>query len=178
MPKSLKTPSSVWSAVFRRIVMQVENDPSVKRVVGVDNLRSWKGVPGDKNDFMPTSNAPVVRLTPQPRNVDWYSPDTQSGVLWVQVELAVQSLCIDDVADLWDILVNAIRPGALTSTVRSFPQSLVALGAETGEIVFSDPAMDPRPDASEEGLFFAVGHFHLKLLRSAQSLNRTPWSTP
>jgi len=163
--KSLKTPTSVWTAVFRRIIQQLENDPNVKRVVGLDNLRSWKGVPGDKNEFAPTSNAPVVRLTPQPRNVDWYSPDMQSGDLWVQVELAVQSLCIDDVADLWDILVNAIRPGAIDSTGGSFAQDLVTLGAETGEIVFSDPAFDPQPQASDDGLFFAAGHFRLRLLR-------------
>ena len=116
MSKSLKTPSSVWSKVFRRIVLQLENDPFVKRVVG-DNLRSWKGVPGDKAPFEPKANAPVVRLTPQPRNVDWYSPDMQCGDLWVQVELGVQSLCIDDMADLWDILVNAIT----ASGPRSIP---------------------------------------------------------
>ena len=55
MAKSLKTPTSVWTAVFRRIVQQLENDPTIKRVVGLDNLRSWKGVPGDKNEFVPTS---------------------------------------------------------------------------------------------------------------------------
>jgi hypothetical protein len=166
MAKSLKTPTSVWTAVFRRIIQQLENDPNVRRAVGLHNLRSWKGVPGDKNEFAPTSNAPVVRLTPQPRNVDWYSPDMQSGDLWVQVELAVQSLCIDDVADLWDILVNAIRPGALDSTGGLFAQDLVTLGAESGEIVFSDPAFDPKPQASDDGFFFAAGHFRLRLLRS------------
>ena len=165
MSKSLKTPTSVWTAVFRRIVQQLENDPNVKRVVG-DNLRSWKGVPGDKTPFEPKANAPVVRRTPQPRSVDWYSPDMQSGDLWVQVELGVQSLCIDDMADLWDILVNAIRPGAVDSLGNPFALDLVALGAETGEIVFSDPAFDPKPFAEPEGYFYAAGHFRLKLLRA------------
>jgi hypothetical protein len=166
MAKSLKTPTSVWTAVFRRIIQQLKNDTAIKRVVGLDHLRSWEGVPADKSEFVPTSNAPVVRLTPQPRNVDWYSPDMQSGELWVQVELAVQTLCIDDVADLWDIVVNAIRPGALNATGGPFVQDLVAAGAETGEIVFSDPAFDPQPQASDDGFFFAAGHFRLRLLRS------------
>jgi hypothetical protein len=165
MAKSLKTPTSVWTRVFRRIVQQLENDPNIRRVVGPDNLRSWKGVPGDKAPFEPTSTAPVVRLTPQPQNVDWYSPDTQAGQLFVQVELGVQGLCIDDIADLWDIFVNAIRPGALNLIGGPFAQDLVDLGAETGEIVFSDPAFSPQPFAETEGNFFAAGHFRLKLLR-------------
>jgi hypothetical protein len=167
MPKSLKTPSSVWTLVFRRIVQQLENDASIKRVVGQQNVRSWKGVPGDKAPFAPTPGAPVVRLTPNPRNVDWYSPDLTVGTLYVRVELAVQSLSIDDVADLWDIVVQALQPGgpAVPSSGVSFAQDLVALGAETGEIVCSDPALDPQPEASDEGLFLAAGAFRLRIMR-------------
>jgi hypothetical protein len=161
VPKSLKTNPSVWSRVFRRIVQQLEQDPDVRRVVGLDNLRSWKGVPGDKSPFVPTATAPVVRLTPQPDHVHWYSPDAQSGSLMVHVEIAVQSLCIDDPIDLWETLVQAVRPGNGT-----FAQDLVDLGAETGEIVFTDPATDPRPAEKPEGLFFAAGQFALAILRS------------
>jgi hypothetical protein len=165
MAKSLKTPTSVWTAVFRGIVRQLENDPDIKRVIGLVNLRSWKGVAGDKAPFVPTSSAPVARLTPQPRNVDWYSADSQLGYLHVDVELAVQTLCIDDVADLWDIVVNAIRPGARNATGGPFTQDLVAVGAETGEIVFNDPAFlaDIKGD---EGFFFATGQFRLRIPRS------------
>ena len=160
MPKSLKTNPSSWTRVFRRIVQQLETDPDVRRVVGVDRLRSWKGVPGDKAPFMPSTGAPVVRLTPQPRNVDWYSPDSQAGTLTIVVEIAVMSLCIDDVADLWDLVVQSLRPGD-----GGLARELVSLGAETGEITFSDPAFDPRPDAEPEGLFQATGRFQIKILR-------------
>jgi hypothetical protein len=166
VPKSLKTPQSVWTKVFRRIVQQLESDANIRRVVGIDNLRSWKGVPGDKAPFEPTNSSPLVRLTPQPKDVDWYSPNTQAGMLWVGVELAIQSLCVDDIADLWDILVNAIRPGAADAQGTSFALDLVNLGAETGEIVFSDPAIDARMEGSAEGYFFAVGHFRLRIIRS------------
>jgi hypothetical protein len=161
VPKSLKTNSSGWTKVFRRIVQQMETDPDFRRVVGVDRLRSWKGVPGDKAPFLPATGAPVVRLSPQPRNVDWHSPDTQAGTLVVVVEIAVISLCIDDIADLWDLIVQALRPGNGT-----LAQDLVSLGAETGEIVFSDPAFDPKPDAEPEGMFLASGRFSLRVLRS------------
>jgi hypothetical protein len=150
MSKSLKT--------------QLEIDPIVKRVVG-PNLRSWKGVQVDKAPFEPTSDAPVVRLTPQPRNVNWYSPDSQIGELHVDVELAVQTLSIDDVADLWDILVNALRPNAPSSMNCAFWQDLIPLGAETGEIVFSDPAFVAKID-QDEGFFLATGQFRLRVLRT------------
>jgi hypothetical protein len=167
MPKSLKTPSSVWSLIFRRIVQQVENDANIKRVVGLANVRSWKGVPADKSPFEPSSSAPVIRLTPNPMHVDWYSPDAQAGELYVLVELAVQSLSIDDVADLWDIVVQALQPGgaAVSPGTVCFSQDLVALGAETGEIVFSDPAFDAKPEDSAEGWFLAIGRFRLRVLR-------------
>jgi hypothetical protein len=165
MPKALKTNTSVWSAVFRRIVQQLEADPDILRVIGKDNLRSWKGVPGDRNPFEPSAGKPVVRLTPQPAGVDWYSPDAQLGTLNVLVEIAVQSLCVDDVADLWETLVQPIRPGASDPQNNSFALDLVALGAETGEIVFSDPAFDPKPWDSPEGVFLAAGRFHLRIVR-------------
>jgi hypothetical protein len=167
MPKSLKTNPSVWTRVFRRIVQQLENDPDVKRVVGLANLRSWKGIPGDKAPFEPLQNAPIVRLTPNPANVDWYSPDMQAGTLWVLVELAIPSLCVDDVSDLWDVIVHALLPGGPSvGGGTSFQFDLVGFGAETGEIVFSDPAFDPKPAHEPEGVFLAEGKMHLRLLRT------------
>jgi hypothetical protein len=170
MPKSLKTNASVWTKVFRRIVQQLENDANVKRFVGrAGNLRSWKGEPGDKAPFAPSQNAPVVRLTPNPAAVDWYSPDMQAGTLWVLVEMAVPSLCVDDVSDLWDTIVNALVPGGPSvGGGASFALDLAGLGAETGEIVFSDPAVNPKPFEEPEGVFFAEGKVHLRILRTVE----------
>jgi hypothetical protein len=151
MPKTLKTNASVWTKVFRRIVQQVETDADIRRVVGLDNIRSWKGVAGDKNKFVPSTGMPIVRLTPEPTNVDWYSADKQAGTLVVHLEVAISTLCIDDVA------------GA------PFYFDLVALGAETGEIVFDNPAFDPTPSDDPEGTFCARGSFRLKVLRSVLS---------
>jgi hypothetical protein len=164
MPKALKTNASVWTKVFRRIVLQVETNSEVRRVIGTE-IRSWKGVLADKAPFEPQGARPVVRLTPQPRDVTWYSPDTQAGTLGVLVELAVPSLCIDDVSDLWDLICSACSPGSVDGQGNSFPLDLIACGAETGEIVFSNPAFDPKPDAQPEGWFFAIGRFELRILR-------------
>lgn len=162
MPKSLSTSQSVWTKVFRRIVSQLESNAEFRRVVGRDNLRTWSGnTVIDRAPFEPTSGAPIVRLTPQPGAVQWYSPELQSGILRVHVELGVQSLCVDDVADLWDLIVQSLRPGDAM-----FTGDLVDMGAETGLIVFSDPAFDPQPQAEPVGYFFARGFFNLTLLRS------------
>ena len=74
----------------------------------------------------------------------------------MRVELAIATLCVDDVADLWDLIGWALRPGN-----DGFGQALIAAGAETGEIVFSDPAATPNPDSEPEGTFIAVGSFDL-----------------
>ena len=52
----------------------------------------------------------------------------------------MQSLCCDDPIDLWQVLCTALFANgpALAGGVQ-FSQDLIALGAETGEIVFSDP---------------------------------------
>lgn len=160
MPRTLKTKQSVWTGVFRRIAQQLKSDPDFNRVVGKDRLRSWEGVPGDKTPFVPATGAPVVRLTPQPAGVDWYSADSQAGTLNVLVEIAVASLSIDDVLDLWDLIVQALRPGNGTWSL-----DLVALGAETGEIVFGDPAFDAQPAAEPDGIFLASGRFSLRVVR-------------
>lgn len=161
MPKTLKTNDCVWTQVFRRIVRQVELDAEIRRVVGGDRIRSWKGVPADKSPLVPATGAPLMRLTPNPSGVDWYSPDSQAGTLSVQVEIYVASLCIDDVANLWDLVVVACSP-----CQPGFAQALIAAGAETGEIVFGDPAFDPRPDVEPEGYFAATGRLRLTVIRS------------
>jgi hypothetical protein len=159
MPRTLPVPQCVWTKVFRRIVAELERDPELKSVLG-DRLRSWKGVPGDKSPFVPTAGRPVVRLTPNPAGVDWYSPDMHSGTLFVRVEIAVESTCIDDVMDLWDRIVTALTPAD-----RQLCLDLIELGSETGEIVCDSPAFDPRPEATPEGRFSAQGRFHLEIVR-------------
>ena len=160
MPKKLHTPTSIWTAVYRRIVGELERDSRLKSVLGRDGLRSWAGVPCDLNPFVPALDRPLVRLTPTPLGVDWYSPDLHSGTLYVHVELAVASLCIDDVADLWDLIVEALTPAD-----NALCLALVELGAETGEIVCDAPPFDPRPEAKPTGYFLAVGRFHLTVNR-------------
>lgn len=170
MPKATRTPQSVWTNVFRRIVQQVKNDPEVKRTFG-GRIRSWEGTTTDKDPFTPSLGQPILRLTPQPSGVDWYSEDAQYGTLNVRVEIAVSSLCVDDAVDLWDLLVSALRPGGPTVGTDNpdFAQDLVNLGAETGELTFASPAFNPNTDADSSGYFFATGGFYVRCIRSIMS---------
>ena len=166
MPKTLKTPTSVWTAVFRCIVQQLENDPTVKRVIGLQNLRFMEGHPRRQVPDGADQLGPRRAADARAASVEWYSEAAQAGWLHVDVEMALSTLCIDDLADLWDILVNALRPGAADSKGNSFAGDLVALGAETGTILFSDPGMAvPPPGDWPEGFMFGRGSFTLRVIR-------------
>lgn len=162
---ALKTKTYPWVAVFRLITDQAEADPDLSRVLG-PRLRSWKGTEDDKLPLTATEDGPVMRFTPRPRAVARYDPLTEYGPLDVLVELSVLSLAIDDVLNLWGTLCDA-----LTFRDEAWRQALVAAGAETGEIAFTDPAYDPRPDAQPLGVFNAAGVFTLTVLRSIQVPN-------
>lgn len=168
MGKTYRTPSSCWSLIFRRIIQQLETDPKINAVIGKGNIRSWKGEESDSQAFQPNDKTPSLRLTPQPKGVDWYDPSSQSGTLVILVEIACQSLCIDDPIDLYDMLVTSLSPSgrALTSGV-DFSQDLInpPLYAETGEIVFADPAFDPKPAAEPVGYMYAFGRCWLRVIR-------------
>lgn len=159
MPKTIKGPTSVYSQVFRRIVKQLETDSRFRSAVG--DLRSWRGQPNDAAPLTPSAGRPIVRLTPRPQQGAWYSPDTQVVSLIIHVEFAIASYAVEDVLDLWDLLEAALRPG-----VGTLAQDLVALGAETGEILFSDPAYDHKREEKAQAYWDAIGQFKLDVLRS------------
>jgi hypothetical protein len=159
VPKTLKGPSSVYSHVFRRITKQLESDAKFRSAVS--DLRSWKGQPSDSAPLTPSTGKPIVRLTPRPQAGTWYSPDTQESTLVVDVEMVIASYSVEDVLDLWDELVMALRPGNGT-----LAQDLVALGAETGEILFSAPAYDHKREQKDSAYWDATGQFQLHVLRT------------
>jgi hypothetical protein len=157
--KTLKGPSSVYSLVYRRIVKQLRTDGRFKTAVA--DLRTWDGSASDANPMVASTGKPTVRLTPVPQSGQWYSADTQMSTLAVHVEMVIASYSVEDVLDLWDELVQALRPGNGT-----LANDLVALGAETGEIVFSDPSYDHNREKKDSPYWDAVGQFKVDVLRS------------
>jgi hypothetical protein len=163
MPKTLATRPSVWTAVYRRIVRQLTTDPALKNLSV--QWRTYDGNPNDRQPLTPTFGKPIVRLTPKPRSVDWYSPDLQRGWLDVECEIAVATESADDPIDLHDYIVQAVRPGATDSQGNPFALDLAALGAETGEIIFHAPAFADSPAGQPSGILIAVGVFTLAIMR-------------
>lgn len=159
MAKTLKGPSSVYSLVYRRIVKQLRTDARFRTAVA--DLRVWDGSSSDSAPMAASTGKPTVRLTPVPQMGAWYSADTQVSTLVVHVEMVIASYCVEDVLDLWDELVNALRPGNGTLAA-----DLVALGAETGEVVFSDPSYDHNREKKDSPYWDAIGQFKLDVLRS------------
>ena len=158
MAKTLKGPSSVYSLVYRRIVKQLRTDSKFRSAVA--DLRVWDGSPSDGAPLTASTGKPMVRLTPVPQSGQWYSADTQSSTLCVHVELVIASYCVEDVLDLWDQLVEALEPDA------AFAADLVALGAETGEVLFSDPSYDHNREKKDSPYWDAIGQFKINVLRS------------
>lgn len=164
MPKTLDINDCVWTAIFRAIVRQVTTNKPVLAVVSADRIRSWEGKPTDPTPLVPVQGRPMIRLTPSPRSVAAFSPDTQEGFLDVVVELAVLTYCVDDPINLWFLLTTALKPNALDALGNTVRQNLVNAGAETGEILFSDPAVDTSIGSEPGNIMVAVGKFSLAVL--------------
>ncbi len=161
--KTLKINDCVWTVVFRAIVSHLERDREFARVVGKERLASWKGLPGDQTPDAPSVGRPIVRLTPMPSGVDWFTPDSQSGMLSVLVELDIATMCVDDCANLWNLISDALQPGTLEGTTK-FSTILVNAGCETGEILFSNPGFMIKAGADAEGYFATQGTFQVRII--------------
>lgn len=159
-------PSSCWTRVFRQIVIQLKNNSDISSAFGA-RMRTWDGSDIDATPFVPGTGAPILRLTPQPKDVNWYSEGAQWGTLNIMVEIAVQSLNIDNLVDLYDLLVSALLPDGPSSVLGNpnFRMDLVQQGAENGEIVFAEPAFDPRPAKQPVFVFLAFGRMYIKVIR-------------
>lgn len=168
MPKTLATSPSPWSAVFRAIVKQITANKPILAVVGsADRIKSWTGLATDAAPLAPTQARPMIRLTPAPRSVEWYSPDSQKGWLDVIVEIAVLTYCVDDPIDVWDLFIGAVGPGVLNIKGTPFALDLTEAGAETGEVIFSDPAVDTSIGSLPDGnIMVATGKFTVAVLRA------------
>lgn len=158
--KTINTVASNFTKVFRRIVAQLHHDNRFRGVIG-GGLRSWDGSDVDRQLATPSLGKPIVRLTPIPTGVTWLDESSQVGTLGVRVEIFVAGTCIDDVIDLWDAIVTALRPADDVFTL-----ALKGLGAETGEILFANPAVDAKPEKQPAGELLGTGLFQLAVYRS------------
>lgn len=167
MPSKLALPDSPRTAVFRLIEKTLRKDPTLHRVLSKDSQwKTWDGSPANKLPFGKTPS-PTIRLTPAAGADEWYSPSAIFEPLIVHVELEVEGLNVDDMANLWWAIVRALYPPnplALSpSPAQAFMNALQGAGASTGMIDFTQPAFArvEEDEGGDDGRLYA--HAQLKV---------------
>jgi hypothetical protein len=153
--RSLDLPMSPRAAVFRAMEQIVRTNPVFGRVVKPDNFRTWQGHPRDSKPF-DQSNTPAMRWTPMNTGEQFRTPELISGDLLINCEIIVRGTCCDDLTNFWWMLAKCFYPGSGGN--QPIIQTLVAAGARSGLVFFTQPAFDPGPD----GVFLA-GQGQLKI---------------
>lgn len=154
MATRLDLPPSPRTLVFRRIVLQLRNDPVLRRTL--KTVLAWEGGPNEARDLV-VANAPGIRLTPSCGPDMWAFPDAQRGWLFINVDMLVPGTDVGDTLDLWHAIIRALYPRDFAAQL-AFQKELRDLGvpycmgaAYTGMIEFSQPAAaDGAPDQHQE----------------------------
>ena len=165
----LDLPDSPRKLVFRRIVAQLRNDPTLSRALRT--FQAWEGKP---TDFQPLvqSNAPGIRLTPSCGPSLWANPDAFRGWLYIDVDITVPGTDVADMLDLWWTIERAIyppnpdrlEPSPALRFQRDLREAGIArgiAGAYTGLVEFSQPAADTSPGNQ---LMEAIGQMRVEML--------------
>ena len=153
--RSLDLPMSPRAAVFRAMETIVRSNSIFQRVVKPDNFRTWEGHPRDSKPF-DQSHAPAMRWTPMNTGEQFRTPELISGDLLINCEIIIRGSCCDDLTNFWWMLTKCFYPGS--GGFQPVVQTLVAAGARSGLVFFTQPAFDPGPD----GVFLA-GQGQLKI---------------
>lgn len=151
----LDLPTSPRTAVFRAMETIVRQNAIFNRVVKPDNFRTWEGHPRDSKPF-DQSHAPAMRWTPMNTGEQFRTPELISGDLLINCEIIIRGTCCDDLTNFWWMLSRCFYPAAGGNQPNI--QTLVAAGARSGLVFFTQPAFDPGPD----GVFLA-GQGQLKI---------------
>lgn len=143
----LHLPDSPRKLVFRRIVKQLRNDPTLSRTARV--LVAWEGTPTDGQELT-IGKAPGLRLTPTCGPETWASNDSTRSWLFIDVDILIPGTDVGDMLDLWWAVERAIYPcdrAAQLAFQRELrePGGPEGSGALTGLIEFSQPAADDGP---------------------------------
>jgi hypothetical protein len=109
-------------------------------------VAAWRDWSGEEDDGLPGSdNLPWVRMTPVLNDVKFYDPTARDGDVGVLVETFVGGTNFDDILDLWGEIeaTFSLNDNALRAR-------LVALGAETGEVVVTPPKFNGVKEGKED----------------------------
>lgn len=161
---TLDLPNSPSTLVWRLVVAQLQADADLDRVIRT--WITWDGAPNCNVDLASDAvQGPALRIYPTEGPMAWYSADQQVLPLNIAVEATVLGMDVEDILNLQGALVRALYPDDPTAE-RAFEQALVAAGAETGCVEFSQPVTEPHATAGIGGDFHPLGQFRIRVLRT------------
>jgi len=152
--KLTQLPNDVPTTLYRITEQILRDDPTLKAVVKA--WQTWDGKPEDRTPSGST-RLPWVCLTPRPTSERWYSPESQTGMLIIQIQANVEGTCIDDAMNLWGAIRSALNGGGDNARRCDINTRLQAAGAWKGFYLFSDPLYDPSADPAAAAMFEATG---------------------
>jgi hypothetical protein len=161
--KSLDLDDSPRTRVFRQLVQIFQADLTLSRVIAPRHWRTFSGEPADKTEFGATA-CPSVVMSRIPGDERFWSPDSFTGEMHVQLLLQTRGTCEDDCDNLYWHFQRAIYPLDNDAKI-TINRTLVAAGAHTGLVLFSQPAFDPRNlnGQASEGLIVARGTMRIEI---------------
>lgn len=156
----LNLPDSPHALVFRAIVAQIRNDATLQ-ASGVEQWLAWEDIDND-NRAIDESQAAIVRITPELGAIAWRYAEAQVGPLVVSLEASLPGMHGDDFMNLQNAIMNALYP----ADSFAFQNSLVALGAETGQLRFVRPLSQDASSAGSNEQWRPMGTFEVDVLKN------------
>lgn len=153
-------PQKPLAIIFRMIVQRMRTDPILGGAV--KTWMVWGSDPIDRSAAT-LGMVPALRLTPQIGPSDWYSPSDHVRALQIKVELYVGGIDADDCLNLWELIEDAFYPPNDRAGELAWEAALVAAGAETGQIKFSQPA---SIQGADENQFMCIGMMQLDVIKT------------
>jgi hypothetical protein len=137
-------PTSPHTAAFREIVAILKSDARLAQAT-----KTWFLWDGEQTDRLPfgLSLCPTIAIVPGRMTDQFYGPSGFLGQLTLDITVTVGGTRCDDLFDLYHAIQRAIYPAddAARVAIRS---ALLALGADTGEIEFTQPRLGVAVDDS------------------------------
>lgn len=141
------------SRVYQRIVELLQTEPTLSKFFPVPS--AWSVSDGKPLNLELVGSVPHVYLVPRPYTASWYGPDAMSGILQTDVFIWLPGNSLGlynalDALDLWEVIEQTFYPVGNREKQQAIRAGLVAEGAKTGLIQFSQPATQQQ--AQDKGL--------------------------
>lgn len=144
-------------------------DPTLKDVIPPGNWQTWNGKATDKAP-PPKQDSPTITLDVDAGSVAFWSPSSLVSDLFINIQLGINSLDLEDVLDLWEAIEDALYPRGDDARTRrlAIQKRLTDAGAHTGLTAFTIPATDRDPEKGDDGRMVSTGQLKIQVRKESQ----------